>query len=1159
MPSLTTINNKDRAKEFVDFIQCRIAEITENLKKIGCECIQGHRDEYTLYKQEKIIKRKSIPYQKHFSLVQDKTMEQAPRKDLEAGVNSEYGYHNPKIHHLSDNGFTFLDKIDCFSGNDESNDISTVIKSFSALQSDKISLNIGLDSEFQYLDDSFDPDYPESCCGDRLVLSIQMSVLFGGLLVRYFFLVTPGYQYVTKDGGSISLRNCLADVLTDIKRCYIPELPRIPKKRVVKKFVIDKSSGKNVMVNDYKAMSDSLIPVTLICHSGKADISIFSRSRKDVDMIRHCSEIQGGWMSMKPVKMSASTDTNYNSYWFMDVTVRDTMGLTPADGKSLKNLGDVIGVPKIALPDGVIEHMADYLVNNLEDFYEYAMNDSDIVVLFCSEVFKCNHAIPVTLSSATASRLKDSIMSYFGCSSPKEYNHVYRGLESCDDGLIADSNSKKLKYLKGVRLAPLSSNPDARLMHEFCEENYVGGFNASFEIGWFKEVSYDFDIQNAYPTAMACVIDIDWDAPVYDFPKNHVLTLDDIPDPLIPAAAVGDFEFPSDTYVPNIPSAMVDGLRIYPLSGRNVYMTGPDMHLALKMGAKIIVKRGFTCSILKRDGDPSRCLAHAVRDLVKDRALAKRLWGDDCLFEAILKNMVNAGYGKTAQNVSPKTRYNAKTLGRDDASPSCVTSPYHASYTTALVRCMLIGCINQLHSLGYKTYSVTTDGFITNAPEDVVYSLNAYGFTKIFQEGRYRLSGNRMNSIENLVWKKKHTNTELLNLTTRGNVGTNDGGVLAHNSYVTGKIKDSVEDREFFLIVNLMRKSKLECQTKKFTKFSDINEKKTGFCTSDVSRYISMNFDYKRCPVVHEAEDFEVSFTDRKGRSFHGTMANFGSRPYRDVEEFLNYRKVVKHEDCIKVKKDLERVKLKSTSGCAGYIGKNHDRKALLSVICGYRAGIYEIPALDGLKQSAAVALINSWNISEISINDWKNCSRSKSVNTMLPYEEIKTLLDMIINKCSMDSKDNNAVENVSIGEFEGSDTVIKADSLISEINKCSEENDFIDNHDGNDPLNTANTVSCDTDAFEIENKKSKVICSVIVSGVIKKSFEPVLKKVTKHEFCQSQYLIYQTHDDAGFVFPLNYFISIGYIQKISLDTVIEPLESSPYMLRSYRKCVLSG
>ena len=48
----------------------------------------------------------------------------------------------------------------------------------------------------------------------------------------------------------------------------------------------------------------------------------------------------------------------------------------------------------------------------------------------------------------------------------------------------------------------------------------------------------------------------------------------------------------------------------------------------------------------------------------------------------------------------------------------------------------------------------------------------------------------------------------------------------------------------------------------------------------------------------------------------------------------------MKNEDCVKVTADLERVELKSTVRTKGYIGKDHKRKILLSILMGYRSGL---------------------------------------------------------------------------------------------------------------------------------------------------------------------------------------------------------------------------
>lgn len=225
----------------------------------------------------------------------------------------------------------------------------------------------------------------------------------------------------------------------------------------------------------------------------------------------------------------------------------------------------------------------------------------------------------------------------------------------------------------------------------------------------------------------------------------------------------------------------------------------------------------------------------------------------------------------------------------------------------------------------------------------------------------------------------------------------NDNGVLAHNSYTTGEIKDSRADRDAYIIAVLTREGRLKCSTNVWTEFSEIVERKHDFHVTESIRQLSMNFDYKRCPIIETAVDTPVHYDSADGQYHVDTViAEYDTRPFNDSEEFLNYRRVMSNEDCVKVKKDLKRVQTKATASVNGYIGKDLDRKILLSILMGYRSKLYAIPALDGLKQSEIVSVVNSWGIADISINDWKNCSRTKRQENMLPYELIEKTLRRI-------------------------------------------------------------------------------------------------------------------------------------------------------------------
>ena len=960
------------------------SKIVQELLNYGCEYIKG-RDEYTLLKE--VVTTEPLTEVSNFS------KDKVATKPVNSSKNEVVSFHSMGSAYISNDT---TNKNTCAPGSraflapldvQKKGRIAEVIPSFRVIQSDHLCLNIGFDTEFQ--------DFRDGSGQNRRVLSLQMSIAIGTVLIRYFFLVDPKYQEVTAEGGMIPLKYCLADILADLKKCYFPSFPLVLKSDIAYKEKPWKGHDP-IKVVDFKKMKESVIPITIICHTGKADISVFRRSKYDIDLLRKLGEIQGGWMTVENVRFKAENDEYYNYYWLVNLCVRDTLGLTPADNQSLKALGKVIGRSKIELPKGSIEHMAAFAVTHPVEYYQYAMNDADIVVSFCSELFQCNHSVPMTLSSAAASSMYGSIKEYFGAINKAEYDRVYRGLEMLDEGIIP-AKDECMKFLKATRYVPIRDNPDAKLAIEYFEEAYTGGFNASFFIGWITEHTTDFDLQNAYPTAMANIIDVDWGKKVRDFPRNYELSLQDLMSPLIPAVAVGSFDFPDDCYCPNIPVPVKGGMKIYPRHGRNVYMSGPDMYLALALGAKITVFRGFTCMMLEKDGKPSRCLAYAVTNLVQDRMRAKVEYKDNPLVEKSLKAMVNSCYGKTAQNVSPKTRYNAQKMGRVDAEPSTVTSPYHATYTTALVRCMLIACINQLHDMGYHVYSVTTDGFITNAPTEIVRGLDAFGFAKIFQQGRYTLNQRTDDCEANQVWVPKHFNDIFLNITTRGNVAVNDEGVLAHNSYTTGEVKDSRADRDAYIIAVLTREGRLKCSTKVWTEFSEIVERKHDFHVTETIRQLSMNFDYKRCPIVETAVDTPVHYESADGKySIDTVIAEYDTRPFNDAEEFLNYRNTMQNEDCVKVTADLERVKVKSTVKTKGYIGKDLNRKVLLSILMGYRAGLYEIPALDGLKQAKVVETVNSWGIAEITLNDWKNCSRSKRQDNMLPNELVAKTLKKI-------------------------------------------------------------------------------------------------------------------------------------------------------------------
>lgn len=64
-------------------------------------------------------------------------------------------------------------------------------------------------------------------------------------------------------------------------------------------------------------------------------------------------------------------------------------------------------------------------------------------------------------------------------------------------------------------------------MQRYASYAYHGGYNSCSEVGYFPQNTYDYDLKNAYPTAMCLVPDIDWENPVRVQVQNRNMDIRD--------------------------------------------------------------------------------------------------------------------------------------------------------------------------------------------------------------------------------------------------------------------------------------------------------------------------------------------------------------------------------------------------------------------------------------------------------------------------------------------------------------------------------------------------------------------------------------------------------------------------------------------------------
>ncbi len=758
---------------------------------------------------------------------------------------------------------------------------------------------------------------------------------------------------------------------------------------------------------------DWKLDVTLISHFGSPDRTAFDSSEREKDLMPRLSKVQGGLVTLTPMAVQVSRDTDFTCFQQVLLEVRDTMCYAPAGKKTLAALGDAIGVPKIEVPKEWKEHMDLLMLSSFGLFLEYGINDAVIALLYAKSLFGRDNELPVTANSAAARVARASIERYLGVSSKAEFDERYRGLTRVKQGGTAYGPDGMVPF---TTLAPLST--DAATVLNMSSVAYKGGLNASTLIGYYPELTRDVDAQNAYPTAMMQVVDIDWSRPILADIRDRDLTWDDFDGALGPSTPLLceiEFEFPAGTYQPCIPITC-DTALTFPLTSEGaacVVASGPEQWLALKLGARVRVKHGVRLRPLRRDdGSFSMCLSEVVRVFVQSRSDAKALFGSGSLAELLAKLGINGNYGKVAQGVSLKKTFNAFKGVMEDLEGSIITSPYHACMITALVRALLAAAMNELHARDRCVYSVTTDGFITDATLEELEVLDLYGIARTFHAARLAVTDGE----DPTIWALKHAQDDLLNFSTRGNVSLHVGGdysvldglpgVCAHNSLVTGYEKNGYEDRRALMVAVLSRTGRVETHKARPTGFRELSSRseRADFHFRDQRRDLSMDFDMKRRPLRRTMHDVTATV---EGVSY--VIANFESEPWHDVNEYMRAkgiaRRISSDNGCLRTRGDWLRFFL-ALDKEGGSIAAKDPAWALVKAAVGlYRMGRRDIPPLRALNDGSdgsidrCVSWVNrfvpktSKHYRKFTRDTWKNVQR-RNRNVVIPEDLLDEVFD---------------------------------------------------------------------------------------------------------------------------------------------------------------------
>ena len=858
--------------------------------------------------------------------------------------------------------------------------------SMQAMGTGRAGIIVGLDTEFTTTD------------GVRQIDSYQFAVpdpLDPALMVEVVILPAAG------SGDRISLHTALWQVVVAAGLWRSPLVPDAVGPRGVHRseFWSDNPEDRR------EALAKLRVPIVLAAHYGNADLTAFRMDRRarDVDHLTRLTSAGGGLVTLLPFRMQRG-DAKGRYFQALSVSVCDTMAHAPAGSQTLRALGGACGVPKIDVPKHWLTRMSGYRAQHLTDFLDYGMNDAVIVVEYLARLWGDGVVPPITLSGGAAAALVASGSAYFEVADAQEFRRKFAGLlpEQLLGFEVVEQDDKLSFYAKRGR-EPVDGAA-AQIMAAYAKA-YHGGLNSCPMPGFYPFLTWDIDAQNAYPTGMGCTRDLDYEAgAIEQVVHERWLTLDDVPEAATLFVGFVSFTFPAGVAFPTLP-ILADGTLIYPRTSDGVagtWVCGPELHLALKLGAEVFCQIGYLGRELKRaDGTPSLSLRHGVKQLIDDRNTAKTVFGKGSIEDQTLKTGVNSVYGKTAQDVAEQHSWDARKQEYDDVGGSTISSPAHAATTTSFVRAQLLAALNQITERGGYVYSVTTDGFITDLSVTEVEALDLYGIADELRESRAALTGSPS------IWEAKHSQTDLVNFTTRGNVSQQLGGVCAHNGLKAPKgiSPDSAEDREYLLRTVVTRDGRVANGYRRFPSFQELSrrEDRRDFIPTQIERSVSMDYDLKRSPVMPSMTAAAVPLPDGTTHE----MATFTTEPWESVEDALRAREIAREmakTGCLRTVEEWQEWNLRFAHGKGRRI-TTPQRAILMLLVIAHRQGVVTIPTLADRTRTVAdrLAWLAEWGLGTVSKGDWDNSRRPERVAQMLPLDLLTPFLDRMLTMASGD------------------------------------------------------------------------------------------------------------------------------------------------------------
>lgn len=625
--------------------------------------------------------------------------------------------------------------------------------------------------------------------------------------------------------------------------------------------------------------------IYLVAHFTRADVPGFTDFKEDSqsrDKL-NLQNLRNTFVNVSQnvdIKLQCSQDKTQSIE--IKLQIRDSIHLAPAGARSLKDLGEILHFEKIELANteheslAIKKNMKGLLQSDWDLFKRYAIRDAEVCTKYASEMIYQYYEqtnkfkLPLTLTSIGV----DLLRTHWKKSGIDSLKIV--GKETIKERVF----NRRLGYYQTKTQTIYLQNLHWHI--DFVTECYHGGRNEQFWFGpgepglWF-----DYDLQSAYPSAMSLIGIPDWKSlrPIQNL--DELLRLK----PVDLAYANVNFEFPRAVRYPCLPVRTDSGI-IFPRKG-NCSTHISEILLAVSLGAQLeFIEGRFIES--KRHPKGNRVFNSFLEHCVEERNKHPK----KTVMNLFWKEVANSTYGKVAQGLRPRRIYNLKTDDTEILQESKVTNPFYAAFITAFCRGTLSEIMNKL-PLEATVFSVTTDGFLTNATEKQLQNATGGTLSRYYTSARRRLSqSEKIYEVKHVIrrpigWRTRGQAT-LISATETDYPGSSpyERVVLAKGGIKLPEKLDKLEENVRIVEMFLKREPNHRIPMVLGLGIKDMYLEGKDFIDKSVTKRLSMEFDWKRKPLSSK----EVCVTTSSGERFNHIC--YTTEPWQTPEQFFTIRQL---------------------------------------------------------------------------------------------------------------------------------------------------------------------------------------------------------------------------------------------------------------------------